>query len=108
MAATRLKMENKAVLAVLTLFLLSGCTGNSEPSIADGSGVVAAQPQNGAWIIGSRTLPAPSGASDALREAIASAPQPDIEGHIQATALTTPEEWAPVISAQNARRDQRV
>ncbi len=101
-------MENKAVLAVLTLFLLSGCTDNSEPSIADGSAAVAAQPQNGAWTIGSRTLPAPGGASDALRETIASAPQPDIEGHIQATALTTPEEWAPVISAQNARRDQRV
>ncbi len=101
-------MENKAVLAVLTLFLLSGCTGNSEVSTADGSSVVAEQTQNGAWTIGSRTLPAPGGASDALREAIASTPQPDTAGHIQATTLTTPEEWAPVISAQNARRDQRV
>ncbi len=101
-------MGHKSVLAVLTLFLLSGCTGNSEPSSAGRSAVVGAQSQDGAWTIGSRTLPAPTGASDALRDAIASAPQPDTAGHIRATTLTTPEEWAPVISAMNARRNQTV
>ncbi len=102
-------MGNKAVHAVLTLFLLSGCTDNSEPSSADRSAVVAAQTQDGDWIIGGRTLPAPGGASDALREVIANAPQPDTAGHhIQASTLTTPEEWAPLISALNAGREQRV
>ena len=73
MAATRFKMETKAVLAVLTLFLLSGCTHNSQPSTEDRSAVVAAQTRGGAWTIGARTLPVPGGASDALREAIATA-----------------------------------
>ena len=45
------KMGNKAILAVLTLFLSSGCTTNSEPSTADRSAAVAAQtPDNaGFW-----------------------------------------------------------
>ena len=73
MAARRLKMGTKAGLAVLALFLLSSCTDNSKPSTADRSAAAAAQTQDGAWTLGSRTLPAPAGASDALREAIASA-----------------------------------
>jgi acetyl esterase/lipase len=102
------KTGNKAVLAVLTLFLSSGCAHNSEPSTADRSAAVAAQTQDSAWTIGSRRLPAPAAASDALREAIANAPQPDVAGYIQATTFTTPEQWAPAISAVNAGREQRV
>jgi len=52
-------------------------------------------------------LSAPVGASDALRAAIANTPQPDVAGHIQATTLTTPEEWASVISALDAGNEQR-
>ncbi len=107
-AISRLKMSKKAVLAVLTLFLSSACTDNSEPFTADRSAAVAAQTQDSAWTIGRRRLPAPAAASDALREVIANAPQPDVAGHIQATTFTTPEQWAPVISAVNAGREQRV
>ncbi len=103
---SRLKMSNKAVLAVLTLFLLSGCTDNSEPSTADRSAAVAAQTQDNAWTIGSRTLSAPAGASDALRASIANTPQPNVAEHI-ATTPTTPEELAQLISAANAGHEQR-
>ncbi len=101
-----LRRSNKAVLAVLTLFLLSGCTDNSEPSTADRSAAVAAQTQDNAWTIGSRTLSAPAGASDALRASIANTPQPNVAEHI-ATTPTTPEELAQLISAANAGHEQR-
>ena len=59
----------------------------------------------GSWTIASRTLPAPTGASDALRESIAGAPQPNIEQHAQ-TTFTTVEEWNRFISATDAGNAQ--
>ena len=54
------------------------------------------------WTIGSRTLPAPAGASDALRAAIANTPQPDVAMHIRQTTYTTREEWIKSIRAADA------
>ncbi len=62
--------------------------------------------QDSDWTIGSRTLPAPAGASDALREAIASAPQPDVAQHIRQTTYTTSEEWVESIRAADAGNNQ--
>jgi acetyl esterase/lipase len=63
--------------------------------------------QDSDWTIGSRSLPAPAGASDALREAIASAPQPDVAQHIRQTTYTTSEEWVESIRAADAGNTQR-
>jgi len=59
------------------------------------------------WTIGVRTLPAPAGASDALRDSIANTPQPDVARHIQETTFTTTEEWVQAISAMDAAGAQR-
>ena len=58
------------------------------------------------WTIGSRTLPAPAGASDTLRKAIASTPQPDVAQHIRQTTYTTREEWVESIRAADAGNAQ--
>ncbi len=50
---------------------------NAEPSTGGRSAAVASQSPDSAWTIGSRTLSAPVGASDALRAAIANTPQPN-------------------------------
>ena len=60
--------------------------------------------QNSDWTIGSRTLPAPAGASDALRAAIANTPQPNVVEHIRQTP-TTKEEWVSLIRAANERAE---
>ena len=62
--------------------------------------------QDSDWTIGSRTLPAPAGASDTLREAIASTPQPDVAQHIRQTTYTTREEWVESIRAADAGNAQ--
>ncbi len=62
--------------------------------------------QDSDWTIGSRTLPASAGASDALREAIASTPQPDVAQHIRQTTFTTKEEWVQSIQAADASKTQ--
>ncbi len=62
--------------------------------------------QDSDWTIGSRTLPAPAGASDALRAAIANTPQPDVSKHIRSSTFTTREEWVQSIRAANAGNTQ--
>jgi acetyl esterase/lipase len=59
--------------------------------------------QDGDWTIGSRTLPAPAGASDALRAAIANTPQPDVTAHVRQSPTTT-EEWVQSIRAADASK----
>ncbi len=59
------------------------------------------------WTVGSRTLPAPAGASDALRAAIANTPQPDVAKHFRNTTFTTREEWVQSNRAANAGNTQR-
>jgi acetyl esterase/lipase len=63
--------------------------------------------QDSDWTIGSRTLPAPAGASDALKAAIANTPQPNVTKHIRNTTFTTREEWVQSIRAANAGNTQR-
>ncbi|MCZ6691383.1 MAG: alpha/beta hydrolase fold domain-containing protein [Planctomycetota bacterium] len=94
----RLITSSKAVLAVLTLFVLSACTS---------TGGRSGQTPDRAWTIGSRTLSAPVGASDALRAAIENTPQPNVAEHIRQTTFTTKEEWIQVIRAANAGNTQR-
>ena len=53
------------------------------------------------WNIGSRTLPPPAGASDVMRDSIASTPQPDVEAMRQ-LAPRTKEEWLAVIKQTDA------
>ena len=67
-------MITKTNLALVALFLSSGCTTPA-----------------GIWAIGSRTLSAPVGASDALRASIANTPQPDVAKHVRKTTFTTKE-----------------
>ena len=81
----------RVLLAAMTAALLSS------PALA----------QDSDWTIGSRTLPAPAGASDALRAAIANTPQPDVTKHIRNTTFTTREEWVQSIRAANAGNTQR-
>ena len=45
-----------------------------------------------AWVLQERTLPVPAAASEALRDAIAKAPQPDV-ARSQGTTFQTNEEW---------------
>ncbi len=82
----------RLLLIVLPLALLSS------PTLA----------QDSDWTIGSRTLPAPAGASDALRQAIASTPQPDVAQHIRQTTYTTREEWVESIRAADASKTQTI
>ncbi len=58
------------------------------------------------WVIPQRTLPAPAGASDALRAAIANTPQPNVVEHIRQTTYTTREEWVESIRAADAGNAQ--
>ncbi len=94
-----LKMNSNTVLVGLTLFGLSAYTTRE-----DGSG----QAPDSAWTIGSRTLPAPVAASDALRVSIANTPQPDVAAHIRQTTFTTKEEWVEFIRAIDAGNTTRV
>ncbi len=63
--------------------------------------------QEKAWTLGSRTLPAPAAASDALRESIANTSQPDVAEHIRTTTFTINEEWVQTIQALNTFSMQR-
>ncbi len=54
------------------------------------------------WVLHERTLPVPAAASDALREAIANTPQPDVAAHIRMTTFKTKEEWVKTIRAADA------
>ena len=71
---SRPKTITRTNLALVMLFLASGCT-------TPGS----------VWTIGSRTPSAPVGASDALRASIANTPQPDVAKHVRKTTFTTKE-----------------
>ena len=42
-----------------------------------------------AWVLQERTLPAPAAASEALRDSIASKPQPNVAAQTQGTTFTT-------------------
>jgi len=62
--------------------------------------------QESAWRIGSRTLPAPIGASDVLRDSIANTPQPDV-----ATMQLFPQseaEWLAVIAEMDKEKVAQV
>ena len=54
----------------------------------------------GTWALGSRTLPAPAGASDALRESIAGAPEPDVAASAQ-FAPASREEWDAILTERS-------
>ena len=49
------------------------------------------------WTVGPRTLPVPAGTSDALRDSLASASQPDIAKNLEMTPATA-EQWAQLIA----------
>jgi hypothetical protein len=68
-------------------------------SITSGQGQALAEEK--AWTLQERTLPAPAAASEALRDAIANAPQPDVARSqgttfktMQATVQTHPNDVA--------------
>ena len=65
-------------------------------SITSGQGQALAEEK--AWTLQERTLPAPAAASEALRDAIANAPQPDV-ARSQGTTFKTNEEWVKYIRA---------
>ena len=75
----------------------------AEPSTGGRSAAIAAQTQDTAWTITSRTLSASVGASDALRASIENTPQPTVAEHIRKTPKTK-EEWGKVIGAVNASK----
>ncbi len=78
----------RVLLAAMTAALLSS------PALA----------QDSDWTIGSRTLPPPAGASDALRAAIANTPQPNVAKHIRNTTFKAKEEWVKFIRAVDASK----
>jgi acetyl esterase/lipase len=51
------------------------------------------------WVLHERTLPVPAAASEALRDSIAKAAQPNVAAHIQGTTFKTNEEWVKFIRA---------
>ncbi|MDB4444257.1 alpha/beta hydrolase [bacterium] len=51
------------------------------------------------WVLQEGTLPVPAAASEALRDAIAKAPQPNVAAHIQGTTFKTNKEWVKLIRA---------
>ena len=51
------------------------------------------------WVLQERTLPVPAAASEALRDSIAKAAQPNVAAHIQGTNFKTNEEWVKFIRA---------
>ncbi len=83
-----MKKPNSGKLLVTAAMALALCAG--------------AYAQEKAWTIGSRTLPAPAAASDALRVSIASTPQPDVAAHIRESTFKTKEEWVKSIRAADA------
>ena len=99
---SRSKMNSKANLTILTLFLLSASTAKAEQSTGIRPAGIAVQAQDSTWIIGSRTLSAPVAVSDVLRESIANTPQPNVVEHIQQTNFTTTEEWIQIIAVLDA------
>jgi acetyl esterase/lipase len=60
-----------------------------------------------AWLLGSRTLPPPAAASDALRSAIANTPQPSVANHIQNNTFTTTKDWDQFIATRNETEEQQ-
>ncbi len=66
----------------------------------------SAHAQGKAWTLASRTLPAPAAASDPLRAAIASTPQPNVAEYIRNTTFTTKEEWVQAIAARDVANSQ--
>ena len=66
-------------------------------SIIGAQGLALAEEK--AWVLQERTLPQPAAASEALRDSIASKPQPNVAAQIQGTSFTTNEEWVKFIAA---------
>ncbi len=95
---TRL-MRAPLTIAISALAVMSqGCISNETAS--------ESAVQGESWTIGSRTLPAPAGASDALKASIANTPQPNVAEHIQQNTFTTNEEWVQAIAARNGPNEQ--
>ncbi len=88
-----------------TLLVIGGLVsvGCSVPAEPQDEPAATSQAPAGAWNIGARTLPAPAGASDELREAIASAPAPDVAASAQAAPATV-EGWEAFVAAQDQQR----
>jgi monoterpene epsilon-lactone hydrolase len=77
---------------LLSIALIAGCASfekRSQPNVVPGEK---------AWILHERTLPMPAAASEALRDSIAKAPQPDV-ARSQGTTFQTNEEWVKWIRA---------
>ena len=99
------KILTISAIATALLFL-SACNDQSlEQEVTKPVQTVLTEQGAGSWTIASRTLPAPTGASDALRESIADAPQPNIEQHAQ-TTFRTDEEWNQFTLAADAGNAQ--
>ncbi len=94
----------RLVLALAVAFAALGPPGLAQELTVQEHATAAgeAQTQDGAWTLDSRTLPAPGAASDALRESIASTPQPNVSEHIRQTTFATSEEWKQFISPRDA------
>jgi len=81
------KSQSPLIAAIVATLLIS---------ITSAQGQALAEEK--AWVLEERTLPAPAAASEALRDAIAKAPQPDV-ARSQGTTFKTNEEWVKYIRA---------
>jgi len=61
------------------------------------------QAEEKAWVLHERTLPAPAAASEALKDSITKAPQPDVAAYIKNTTFQTNAEWARIIAMADER-----
>lgn len=89
------------LLAIVSLVACGG--GSNEPASEAGREPAT---NDGTWTIGARTLPPPAGASDELRESIASTPQPD-PSRIERIPATD-EEWIRIVEARRAQSARNV
>ena len=81
------KSQSPLIAAIVATLLIS---------ITSAQGQALAEEK--AWVLEERTLPAPAAASEALRDAIAKAPQPDV-ARSRGTTFQTTEEWVKYIRA---------
>ena len=90
---------------VVTLLAIGGVAsvGCSAPAEPQDEPAATSQVPAGTWNIGARTLPAPAGASDELRDAIATALAPDVAASAQAFPATV-EGWEAFLAAQGQQR----
>ncbi len=89
-------MKTELLAVVGSLVLAAGAIQAQEAAPPAAAPAAAKKP----WTVGPRTLPVPAGASDVLRAALASSPQPDVANYSQISP--TAERWVQMTAKADA------